>query len=299
MERSRSPTRTSMGNESRSLVGFPDLGHLYPPVPSWQPPRAPMTTPRPAVQGCGMAGMMHQFPPPPPSWGQQTQAWPRPSQYSQNTPTPPTPSQPGLGSTSTRTPSTGGRTISEESHPSSLANIGNQTRSCWECDCQQPSTKKTKCPKGKSFKLLNEENQRYVYVDQEAALSKGYTHPLFEIPGLSSRMIRGDMLHILFCKGVCSHRVGSILKFFIYFDGRGKQSVPPSDRLGMIFKEVQSAYREHAASTRLTNLKLSMVMDAKKTTCSLAKIRLQGSFVLHFCLSCENWWMRQEMNNGI
>ena len=46
-----------------------------------------MTTPRPAVQGCGMAGMMHQFPPPPPSWGQQTQAWPRPSQYSQNTPT--------------------------------------------------------------------------------------------------------------------------------------------------------------------------------------------------------------------
>ena len=83
------------------------------PVPSWQPPRAPMTTPRPAVQGCGMAGMMHRFPPPPPSWGQQTQAWPRPSQYSQNTPTPPrTSSQPGLGSTSTRTPSTGGRTIS-------------------------------------------------------------------------------------------------------------------------------------------------------------------------------------------
>ena len=64
------------------------------PVPSWQPQRAPMTTPRPVVQGCGMAGMMHQFPPPPPSWGQQNQAWPRPSQYSQNTPTPPrTPSQ--------------------------------------------------------------------------------------------------------------------------------------------------------------------------------------------------------------
>ena len=72
-----------------------------------------MTTPRPVAHGCGMAGMMHQFPPPPASWGQQNQAWPRPSQYSQNTPTPPrTPSQPGLGTTPTRTPSSGGRTIS-------------------------------------------------------------------------------------------------------------------------------------------------------------------------------------------
>ena len=89
------------------------------PVPSWQPQRPPMTTPRPVVQGCGMAGMMHQFPPPPHSWGQQNQAWPRPSQYSQNTPTPPrTPSQPGLGTTSTRTPSTVGL-FQEESHPSS------------------------------------------------------------------------------------------------------------------------------------------------------------------------------------
>ena len=131
MERSRCPTRSSLGNELRPLVGFPvwtrpmgsgtpappprqypnhfpwsQQGHgasttqevplsqqsmMIPPgqpglsqqavdlsqrsatpVSSWQPPRAPMTTPRPAVQGCGMAGMMHQFPPPPPSWGEQT-----------------------------------------------------------------------------------------------------------------------------------------------------------------------------------------------------------------------------------
>ena len=76
------------------------------PGPSWQPQRAPMTTPRPVAHGCGMAGMMHQFPP-------VKQTWPRPSQYSQNTPTPPrTPSQPGLGTTPTRTPSTRDRTIS-------------------------------------------------------------------------------------------------------------------------------------------------------------------------------------------
>ena len=77
------------------------------PGPSWQPQRAPMTTPRPVAHGCGMAGMMDQ-----------NQAWPRPSHYSQNTPTPPrTPSQPGLGTTPTRTPSTGGRTISGPVHP--------------------------------------------------------------------------------------------------------------------------------------------------------------------------------------
>ena len=36
-------------------------------VPSWQLQRAPMASPRPAVQGCGMDGMMQNFPPPPPS----------------------------------------------------------------------------------------------------------------------------------------------------------------------------------------------------------------------------------------
>ena len=83
------------------------------PVSSWQPPRASMTTPRPAVQGYGMAGMMRQFPSPPPSWGQQTQAWPRPSQYGQNAPTPPrTPSQPRFDSTFARKPSTGCKTMS-------------------------------------------------------------------------------------------------------------------------------------------------------------------------------------------
>ena len=184
MERSRSPTRSSLGNHPRPLVGFPvwtrPMGSGTPappprqfpnhlpwsqqgqcasttqevplsqqsmmippkqpglsqqavdlsqpsatPVSSWQPPKAPMTTPRPTVQGCGMAGMMHQFPPPPPSWGQQTQ------QYGQNTPTPPrTPSQPGLGSTLTRTPSLlDAKPYQEGSQLSNSANIGSQMKS--------------------------------------------------------------------------------------------------------------------------------------------------------------------------
>ena len=117
----RSTTQVTLSQQSMICPGQPGLSQQSvdlsqphaTPGPAWQPPRASMTPPRPVAQGCGMAGMMHQFPPPPPSWGQQNQAWPRPSQHSQNTPTPPrTPSQPGLGTTPTRTPSTGGRTIS-------------------------------------------------------------------------------------------------------------------------------------------------------------------------------------------
>ena len=99
------------------------------PVPSWQPQRAPMATPRPTVQGCGMAGMMHNFPPPPPSWGHQSHVWPRPSYYGQNTPTPPrTSSQPTSGPTFSRTPSTGGKTVSGRTQTSSLGKTGKQMR---------------------------------------------------------------------------------------------------------------------------------------------------------------------------
>lgn len=116
MERSRSPIRPpSSENDPRPLVGFPvwarpmgsgtqappprqypsnftwsqqDQGPTtLPEVPLSQqsmmiPPGQPgvsMATPRPTVQGCGMAGMMHNFPPPPPSWGHQSHVWPRPS----------------------------------------------------------------------------------------------------------------------------------------------------------------------------------------------------------------------------
>ena len=39
------------------------------PLPSWRPPQTLMSPSQRGVQGCGMAGMMQPFPPPPPSWG--------------------------------------------------------------------------------------------------------------------------------------------------------------------------------------------------------------------------------------
>ena len=61
--------------------------------------------------------------------------------------------------------------------------------------------------------------------------------------------------------------------------------MPPSERLGMIFKEVQSAYREHAASTRLTNLKLSMVVDAKKPHAHWPRLDCKAAECKHFCFA--------------
>ena len=83
------------------------------PVPSWQPQRAPMATPRHTVQGCGMAGMVHNFSLPlhhgdiKVTYGQDLLI-----NYDQNTPTPPrTSSQSTPDPTFSRTPSTvSGRT---------------------------------------------------------------------------------------------------------------------------------------------------------------------------------------------
>ena len=82
---------------------------------------------------------------------------------------------------------------------------------------------KKKVPLGKSVKTLDEEQQAYVYVDNKDALAKGPSHPLFALPGVTSRFVRMDALHILFCKGVCSHVLGSLLRYLIYHDGKGKQ----------------------------------------------------------------------------
>ena len=96
------------------------------PGPAWQPPRASMTPPRPVAQGCGMAGMMHQFPPPPPSWGQQNQHVSTVRIHLHH--------RELLHNLVWELHLQGHRLLEaelfqEESHPSSLANTGNQMRS--------------------------------------------------------------------------------------------------------------------------------------------------------------------------
>ena len=162
----------------------------------------------------------------------------------------------------------------------------NATSPCWDCDCKQPFSKGTPCEKGNSFKIVKEEKQRFIYVDTKAALLKGKTnHPLFSVPGLTTRMVRHDGLHVLFVRGVCAHLVGSILHYMAFFDGKGVQSVKPSERLAFIFEEIQEVYKRSSAPTRLTNLKLSMICDVAKPHKQFAKLDCKGAEMKHLCVA--------------
>ena len=157
---------------------------------------------------------------------------------------------------------------------------------CWSCDCQQPLVKGKPCPKGKSFKILKEEQQKFQYIDTKKALLKGnLTHPLFSVGGITTRLVRHDGLHVMFVRGVASHLVGSILHYLCFLEGKGKQSVKPSDRLALIFEQVQESYRQLKTPTRLTNLKMSMLCDPAKPHAKWAKLDCKGAEMKHFCVA--------------
>ena len=112
---------------------------------------------------------------------------------------------------------------------------------CHECDAQKPMFKKKACPEGKSVKILKEENQQYEYVSpQQAVLAKRGSHPLFSFPGVSTAMVRGDSLHILYSRGVGSHLAGSILHYMCFYDWPQRQRVSPITRLQKIFARVKA-----------------------------------------------------------
>ena len=154
---------------------------------------------------------------------------------------------------------------------------------CWSCDAQQPQTKKKACPPGKSYKILKQEDQNFVYLDTAAALTKGKSdHVLFSIPGLTTKMVRHDGLHVFLVSGIANHLIGSLLHYIMYFDGKGPQTVKATDRLAMVFEQVQHVYKECSTPTRLSNLRASMVTDPKKPHQDFPKLEAKGSETKHF-----------------
>ena len=132
---------------------------------------------------------------------------------------------------------------------------------CWECDCQRPLTKGRRCPPGNSVKILTESKQLFVFRDIHACIAHPKSdHPIFQVPGVSTWMVRHDALHVLYGKGVGSHLLGSLLHFLCYHE-KGKQVVPASQRLSIIWGEVQKVYQARKTPVRLTNLRLSMFCD--------------------------------------
>jgi len=93
--------------------------------------------------------------------------------------------------------------------------------------------KKKACPKGKSVKILKEENQQYEYVSpQQAVLAKRSSHPLFSIPCVSTAMVRGDSLHILYSRGwgpIWQEAFCTICAFMTGLKGK-EPALPPGSR---------------------------------------------------------------------
>ena len=136
---------------------------------------------------------------------------------------------------------------------------------CHECDCQKPIYKKKPCPEGKSYKILKEEEQQFEYkTPQQALLVKRSNHQLFSIPGVSSAHVRGDALHILYSRGVGSHLAGSLLHYMCYYDWPKRQKVNPNKGLQLIFAKIKEQYTQLQITSRLSNLRLSMITDQLK-----------------------------------
>lgn len=141
---------------------------------------------------------------------------------------------------------------------------------CWECDCQNFAG----CDAWKSMKELDLEKSDYhVYTHDEQLADPWSDHALFQLAHVSAKNVRGDPMHILFCKGLYSHLIGGILHYACWYEGPGKVcAVRPWKRLGTLFAEIQQEYRSQGLANRLTNLKLSMFTDSAKPWASKASL---------------------------
>ena len=152
------------------------------------------------------------------------------------------------------------------------------SKPCWECDCSQDETNMEK-----SFRNIRPSLQNFVFIDQTTALAKASSkHKIFSIPGVSTRLVRGDGLHIMFTKGIYAHLLGSILHYLCWKKGPCvHQVVQPWKRLALIFEEVQKAYKQRQAATRLTNLKISMFTSTAKPHAQHPFLNAKGSECKH------------------
>lgn len=135
-------------------------------------------------------------------------------------------------------------------------------RPCWECDCTQSLDH---FPVEKHYKTLRPSLQNLIFVDTAAAITNPRSeHPLFKVPGVTTRIVRHDLLHILWHNGIYSHLLGSVLHYLCWKQPPGHhQTVNPATRLGIIFEHVQAFYKANMTPTRLTNLRLSMFTSVK------------------------------------
>ena len=152
------------------------------------------------------------------------------------------------------------------------------THPCAECDATSNQEHLAKW--FKNIEIDTQEFERVSYA--EALANPCSSNPLFHsIPGLSTKFVRGDALHIAFVHGVHSHVMGSVLHYLCYFNGPGRQATPPQERLSVIWQAVQKAYKDLNSSTRLSNLRLSMFTNPKEPHSSYPTLSIKGSEAKH------------------
>ena len=89
---------------------------------------------------------------------------------------------------------------------------------CWECNAQNWAG----CDPTLHYKQICLEKQQFEVDSHHAHLADPWSdHPVFQLPHVSSRNVRGDPMHILFCKGLYGHLIGSILHYLCYHEGPG------------------------------------------------------------------------------
>lgn len=105
---------------------------------------------------------------------------------------------------------------------------------------------------------------------------------MFQLGHISCKNVKGDSLHILFCKGLYGHVIGGILHYCCWREGPGKICKKrPWERLSVLFEQIQVEFSFQEATTRLTNLKISMFTDAQKPWSKWANPDVKGGEAKH------------------
>ena len=120
---------------------------------------------------------------------------------------------------------------------------------CWECDAENFKGAALE----KAYKQISLAKQDFqVYTHAEHLEHPTSQHAVFTIPHVSCKNVRGDPLHILFCKGLYGHLIGSILHYVCWYEGPGAVcKKKPWERLALLFSQVQVEYSEGGTARRL------------------------------------------------
>ena len=150
---------------------------------------------------------------------------------------------------------------------------------CHECDGQNWEG----CALEKAVKEIRLEQQNFQeYSHAEHMAEPASDHPLFQLDHISCKNVKGDHLHILFCKGLYGHLIGSILHYCCWREGPGKVcKKKPWERLSVLFEQIQLEYKSQESTTRLTNLRLSMFTDSQKPWSKWANLDVKGGEAKH------------------